>query len=1009
MEIRKIKILAIDNNQDNLVSIKALIGEAFPEALVFTALSGLKGIELAVAEDPDVILLDVVMPGMDGFEVCKNLKSDKKLGDIPVVFVTAIKGDKENRIRALECGAEAFLAKPIDETELTAQIEAMVKIKTANIEKHNEKKRLEELVTDRNHELIQTHKATLNLLNDLRKENDARKKSEEALRRNNTRHGKMISNIGDVIVIVDENGINRYKSPNIEKLFGWSNEEVVGVSVWENIHPGDLEALQKGFVDLMKDDNATGTTECRYRCKDKSYKWIEISVVNLLQDPDILGILGNYHDISERKLAEQKMQHVARLYSLLSQINQAIVRTRKEAELFRKICNVAIEFGQFRMAWIGLTDEKNNKFKPFAHAGVEDGYLDKIEVTTQDIPTGKGPSGLAYHSGNIIICNDITTEPRMLPWRDEALIRGYRSSVAVPFRRKGKVFGTLNLYALEPGFFMEDEQRLLQEIGEDISFALDAMASETDRKRAEEELSKSEKFLKETQMIAHLGTYTLDITTGQWVSSELLDNIFGIEADFDKSVEGWVSIIHPEFQKMMYDYFKQEVIGDTFSFDKEYKIIRHIDKTERWVHGIGKIKFNSDNQPVLMVGTIQDISERKKAEEELIIAKEKAEESDRLKSAFLANMSHEIRTPMNGILGFAGLLKESRLTGEEQQEYIGIIEKSGARMLNIINDIITISKVESGQMKISFSPTNVNEQIDYIYTFFKPEAEQKGIRLLFKKTLPTKDVIIKTDKEKVYAILMNLVKNAIKYCDKGVIELGYHLIKHDGSRGEATEPAELEFFVKDTGIGIPKDRQEAIFDRFVQADIADKRAYQGAGLGLSISKAYVKMLGGKIRVESEDGKGSVFYFTIPYNCELQGLNVLKNVGLTENAEHKIKNLKILIAEDDEISGLLLTMGVKVFGKEVLKVRNGFEAVETCLKNPDIDLVLMDIKMPEMDGYEATRQIRQFNNDVVIIAQTAYALAGDREKAIAAGCDDYIAKPFGSEPLSRLIRKYFLNS
>jgi len=352
---------------------------------------------------------------------------------------------------------------------------------------------------------------------------------------------------------------------------------------------------------------------------------------------------------------------------------------------------------------------------------------------------------------------------------------------------------------------------------------------------------------------------------------------------------------------------------------------------------------------------------------------------------------------MNGILGFAGLLKEPRLTGEEQQEYIGIIEKSGARMLNIINDIITISKVESGQMKIALSTTNVNELIEYIYTFFKPEAEQKGIRLLFKKSLTAKAAILKTDKEKLYAILTNLVKNAIKYSDSGTIEIGYTYV-----------PNEFEFFVKDTGIGIPADRQEAIFDRFVQADIADKRAFQGAGLGLSISKAYVEMLGGRIRVDSEEGKGSVFYFTIPYNYDQQVKTDLKKVDLEEELAGNTKKsgLKILIAEDDEMSGMLLAMGVRNFGKEVLKARTGVEAVETCLNHPDIDLVLMDIKMPEMDGYEATRQIRKFNNDVVIIAQTAYALSGDREKAIAVGCNDYIAKPFGSATLKAIMVKHF---
>ena len=249
--------------------------------------------------------------------------------------------------------------------------------------------------------------------------------------------------------------------------------------------------------------------------------------------------------------------------------------------------------------------------------------------------------------------------------------------------------------------------------------------------------------------------------------------------------------------------------------------------------------------------------EKEKRASELLIAKERAEESDKLKSAFLANMSHEIRTPMNGILGFADLLKEPNLTGEMQQKYIEIIEKSGLRMLNIINNIVDISKIEAGMMNPCFKNLNVNEKIEFIYHFFIPETERKGIKLYINKTLPTKDAIIKSDGEKLFSILTNLVKNAIKYTQKGLIEIGYFL-KND------KEPAELEFYVKDTGIGIPEDRQNAIFGSFIQADISDIKAHQGAGLGLSISKAYVEMLNGKIWLESEVDKGSVFYFTLPY-------------------------------------------------------------------------------------------------------------------------------------------------
>ena len=384
--------------------------------------------------------------------------------------------------------------------------------------------------------------------------------------------------------------------------------------------------------------------------------------------------------------------------------------------------------------------------------------------------------------------------------------------------------------------------------------------------------------------------------------------------------------------------------------------------------------------------------------QELNIAKDRAEESDRLKSAFLANMSHEIRTPMNGILGFAGLLKEPNLSGEKQQKYIDIIETSGTRMLNIINDIIDISKIEAGLMKSDIIESNINEQIEYIYTFFKPEVEAKGMKLFFRNSLPAREAVIKTDREKLYAILTNLVKNAIKYSNQGSIELGY-TFKTDLDRKE------IEFYVKDTGIGIPRDRQDAIFERFIQAYVVDKMARQGAGLGLSISKAYIEMLGGKIWVESEEGKGSTFYFTLPYNSEPSKETTLRQTapnGKTEPA----RKLKMLIAEDDEVSEMLIDITVNTISKEILKVRTGIEAVETCRNHPNIDLILMDIRMPEMSGYDATRLIREFNREVVIIAQTAYGLTGDRERSLAAGCNDYLTKPINKQELLTLIQKYF---
>ena len=395
--------------------------------------------------------------------------------------------------------------------------------------------------------------------------------------------------------------------------------------------------------------------------------------------------------------------------------------------------------------------------------------------------------------------------------------------------------------------------------------------------------------------------------------------------------------------------------------------------------------------------TLIDITNQKQVENDLIKAREKAEENDRLKSAFLANMSHEIRTPMNGILGFTELLKDMDLTGEEKHSYIHIIEKSGMRMLNIINDIISISRIEAHQAEVVVSNTNINEQVEYISNFFKPEAEQKKLQLIIKNSLPKNEAYIRTDREKVYAILTNLVKNAIKFTKSGAIEFGYEI------KGEF-----LEFFVKDNGNGITDEQREYIFERFRQGNDSLHREYEGSGLGLAISKAYVEMLGGEIWVESDpvshqDGHGSTFRFTLPYLSEINKKEHF-HTGVKERIIPKPK-LKILVVDDDETSRVVIGLILRDFESQIIQVSSGRDAVMTCRHTPDIGLVLMDIQMKGMDGYEATRQIREFNQDVIIIAQTALALNGDRMAAINAGCNNYISKPINHIALRGLVNQY----
>jgi PAS domain S-box-containing protein len=390
--------------------------------------------------------------------------------------------------------------------------------------------------------------------------------------------------------------------------------------------------------------------------------------------------------------------------------------------------------------------------------------------------------------------------------------------------------------------------------------------------------------------------------------------------------------------------------------------------------------------------TLVNVKERLEKEHKLIKAKDKAEESDRLKSAFLANMSHEIRTPMNGILGFLDLLKAPELSHESKTDYINIVTKSGQRLLNTIDDIIEISKIEVGELKVNLTPLNVNDLMQYFLNFFRPQALRKGLELKLALNVPGENVRLLTDRNKFESIVSNLLKNAIKFTEKGYIELGNYI------KGES-----MVFYVSDTGIGIPKEGLDAIFNRFVQVDMSVSRSHEGTGLGLSIVKAYAQMLNGKIWVESILGEGSVFYFSLP-NIIVSDY-VQASIQKELIPEFTTQGIVVMVVEDDYPSYLYLDKILHQDGFRVIHKSNGEEAVQELRDNKSISLILMDIKMPGISGLDATKQIRQFNKTIPIIAQTSYALEGDREIAILAGCTDYIAKPINRDEIRKIVYKY----
>ena len=414
---------------------------------------------------------------------------------------------------------------------------------------------------------------------------------------------------------------------------------------------------------------------------------------------------------------------------------------------------------------------------------------------------------------------------------------------------------------------------------------------------------------------------------------------------------------------------------------------QQLSATETQLRATNKRLINSENQLLAYNQQLQA------SEQQLKVALEKAEESDKLKSAFLANMSHEIRTPMNGILGFVELLDTPDLSFEQQDKYIEIIKKSGYRMLNTVNDIIDISKIDAGQVEISNDVVNIYEEINNQVEFFNHEVDVKGIEMKLINNLPKQESLIICDEAKLNSILSNLIKNAIKYTDEGSIEIKCN--KND---------SRFEFIITDTGIGIPQNRINSIFNRFEQADIYDVHARQGSGLGLSISKAYVEMLGGDITVTSEEGSGSTFCVTLPW---IEKQEKQKEVNKDNSSTTIInKKLNILIAEDDDDSFEYLKIILEEVAYNIARVKSGGDAVDYVKNHADIDLVFMDIKMPKMNGYEATKKIREFNNEIIIIAQTAYAFAEDKTNALNAGCNDYISKPLNTEKMLEIISKYF---
>jgi len=927
-------------------------------------------------------------------------------------------------------------------------------------------------------------------------------------------------------------------------ITGYSVEELSKKNWQEFTHPDDLQKSESVVKELLAGTHDSYRWVKRYIHKTGRIIWVDTSTF-LERDAQgkPLYFITSILDITERNLAEIRLRKLNRTYALISKINQTIVRMHDPASLFQATCRIAVEQGGFVMAWIGLLNPETQIVEVKASAGNTGTYLENLNISLNNPDRAKGPTSTSLHNGVHNVVNDIAADPRMAPWRENALKHGYHASAAFPLLVAGKIRGIMNLYAGEANFFDENEISVLDEIAANIAFALEFGEEESHRKQAESTLRESERLLRESQEVAGLGSYAWDLETDRWYSSRILDEIFGIDESYVRTLAGWAALIHPSFRELMTNYVLAEVIEKKQRFDLEYKVINQKTGKEIWVHGLGELELDKEGRPLKLIGTITDINKRKLAEEalreseerfrslyenatiglyrttpegkiilanptilnmlgyssleelternleesgfdpdyprsrfktalaemgevfglesqwkrkdgslvyiresaraiinerneilyydgtiediteqkkaeealkisnELILAnnemlkeaKERAEQSDRLKSAFLANMSHEIRTPMNAIVGFAGMLSDPDLTPSERERFSAIIQSRSDDLMHLINDLLEISRIESGNATVVKEAVSLDKILAETQTIFRERLKKVNkahlsINLDHRVTGSLPSFV--TDSFILKQVFSNLIDNAIKYTDEGSITIGYQMPVN----------GTLSCFVADTGIGISPQNQQVIFQTFRQAEVMDSHKYGGTGLGLAICKGSLALLGGEIRVESSPGNGSTFIFTIPFEplSKTKAEVEPAQAGPTAAGTYNWSGKRILLVEDEPTNVDFMQTILGRTHAELITAFNGKELRAMYDKLGSFDLLLLDIRLPDVSGWDLAREIKSLRPTLPVIAQTAYAMSTDKQRSEAVGCDNYISKPIRKEILLQMLSA-FLNT
>ncbi|MBT8317703.1 MAG: PAS domain S-box protein [Lutibacter sp.] len=782
---------------------------------------------------------------------------------------------------------------------------------------------------------------------------------------------------------VDENNITTEVNPEMCKILGCKEDDIVGVSVYNFLDVENTKILKE--QDAKKDKNLTSQYEIAFKNSEGINIPCLLNTTPIFNSKgEIKGSFAMISDISSLKHAyevtENQNQELLKLSKELADNNNLLLHSNKRFKNLFEHSPASI-WEQDYSEVIKLLNQK------------------KTQVADIELYINKNPSFLkeCISKINILSVNQVTKElfgvksvqelkKHLLNNNSKIALKGLEYEI-VSIAKGEKEFEYITELNKKNGEVINAivNSAIIDEEGKAIASVVDISAL----KKAEIELKASEQKFRE--LFEKSGDAILIINNDIFVDCNsaavsLLD--YQSKEDF---LHQHPATLSPKLQP-----------DGEESFQKAEKMISLALKngTHRfeWVH----LKNNGDEIPVEVLLTAvsntnnnkvihsvwRDITKRKKVLKDLTVAKEQAEESDRLKTEFLNNMSHEIRTPMNGILGFSQMLDNPELDTQKRSNFVNIIQNSGKQLLHVIDDILEISSLGTNQVKVIEEEVCLNDLLLDLFSIFDIKAKENKTPLYLKKELSDDDSIILTDNTKLNKIISNLLENALKFTNNGYIEFGYSILN-------TTKTPQLELYVKDTGIGIKPEKQQLIFERFQQAEKDLIHNVGGLGLGLSIAKENTELLGGKISVQSDIMKGATFFITIPF----------KPLHKISNTQTKSYKYTILIAEDEEINYMFIETILRDTMKlncDIIHAKNGQEAIDICKNNTAIDMVLMDLKMPKLNGFIATKQIRKFNTNVPIIAQTAYSSESDREEALEMGCNDFISKPIKKDEFVSMI-------